>query len=220
MTTPKPGFEVITFPSPKELARRTPRLLVGIVLLGVGIAMMVRARLGLSPWDVMHQGIARRTGLSIGIVIIGLGLLILLLWIPLRQRLGIGTALNTLTVGLIADVALGLIDAPHGLVLRWLLLLGAVLLISFGIGLYISAGLGPGPRDGLMTGIAAKGFPIWIVRTLLELFALAIGYALGGDVGVGTVIFAFGIGPLGHFFLKWLHLGQSGTDLGPGITAE
>jgi uncharacterized membrane protein YczE len=224
VTDPRPGFEVITFPSPRELARRMPRLLVGIVLLGVGIAMMVRARLGLSPWDVMHQGIARRTGLSIGVVIIGLGLVILLLWIPLRQRFGIGTVLNTLTVGLVADVALEVIDAPSGLVLRWLLLLGGVLVIAFGIGLYISAGLGPGPRDGLMTGIAAKGFPIWIVRTVIELVALAIGYALGGDIGVGTLIFAFGIGPLGHFFLTRLHLGPSGTDLGtdlgPGVTAE
>jgi uncharacterized membrane protein YczE len=224
VTDPRPGFEVITFPSPRELARRMPRLLVGIVLLGVGIAMMVRARLGLSPWDVMHQGIARRTGLSIGVVIIGLGLVILLLWIPLRQRFGIGTVLNTLTVGIVADVALEVIDAPSGLVLRWLLLLGGVLVIAFGIGLYISAGLGPGPRDGLMTGIAAKGFPIWIVRTVIELVALAIGYALGGDIGVGTVIFAFGIGPLGHFFLTRLHLGPSGTDLGtdlgPGVTAE
>lgn len=224
MTDPRPGFEVITFPSPRELARRMPRLIVGIVLLGVGIAMMVRARLGLSPWDVMHQGIARRTGLSIGVVIIGLGLVILLLWIPLRQRFGIGTVLNTLTVGIVADVALEVIDAPSGLVLRWLLLLGGVLVIAFGIGLYISAGLGPGPRDGLMTGIAAKGFPIWIVRTVIELVALAIGYALGGDIGVGTVIFAFGIGPLGHFFLTRLHLGPSGTDLGtdlgPGVTAE
>lgn len=224
MTEPRPGFEVITFPTPRELARRLPRLLVGIVLLGTGIAMMVRARLGLAPWDVMHQGIARRTGLSIGVVIIGLGLLILLLWIPLRQRFGIGTVINTLTVGLVADVALGVIAVPGQLGLRWLLLLGGLLVGAFGMALYIGAGLGPGPRDGLMTGIAAKGFPIWAVRTVLELVALVVGVALGGDIGVGTIIFAFSIGPLGHFFIELLHLGPSGTDLGtdlgPGVTAE
>jgi uncharacterized membrane protein YczE len=224
VTEPRPGFEVITFPTPRELARRLPRLLVGIVLLGTGIAMMVRARLGLAPWDVMHQGIARRTGLSIGVVIIGLGLLILLLWIPLRQRFGIGTVINTLTVGLVADVALGVIAVPGQLGLRWLLLLGGLLVGAFGMALYIGAGLGPGPRDGLMTGIAAKGFPIWAVRTVLELVALVVGVALGGDIGVGTIIFAFSIGPLGHFFIELLHLGPSGTDLGtdlgPGVTAE
>jgi uncharacterized membrane protein YczE len=224
VTDPRPGFEVITFPSWRELVRRMPRLLVGIVFLGTGIAMMVRSRLGLSPWDVLHQGIARHTGLSIGVVLIGLGVLILLLWIPLRQRFGIGTVVNTLTAGLVADVALEVIDVPGLLVLRWLLLLGGVLVIAFGMSLYISAGLGPGPRDGLMTGIAAKGFTLWIVRTVLELIALGIGFALGGDIGVGTVLFAFAIGPLGHFFLERLHLGPAGTDLGtdlgPGVTAE
>ena len=197
-----------------------PRLVVGIVFLGVGIAMMVRARLGLSPWDVAHQGIARHTGLSIGVVIIGLGLLVLLLWIPLRQRFGIGTVLNTLTVGIVADVALEVIGAPGPLVARWALLLAGVLVIAFGMSLYISAGLGPGPRDGLMTGIAAKGFPLWIVRTVIELVALGVGFALGGDIGVGTVIFAFAIGPLGHWFIERLHLGPSDADLGPGVSAE
>jgi uncharacterized membrane protein YczE len=220
VTEPRPGFEVITFPSARELARRMPRLVVGIVFLGVGIAMMVRSRLGLSPWDVAHQGIARHTGLSIGVVIIGLGLVILLLWIPLRQRFGIGTVLNTLTVGLVADAALGVIGAPGALVARWALLLGGVLVTAFGMSLYISAGLGTGPRDGLMTGIAAKGFPIWIVRTVIELVALVVGFALGGDIGVGTVIFAFAIGPLGHWFIERLHLGPAGTDLGPGVSAE
>jgi uncharacterized membrane protein YczE len=224
VTDPRPGFEVITFPSARELARRMPRLLVGIVLLGTGIAMMVQARLGLSPWDVMHQGIARHTGLSIGVVIIGLGIAILLLWIPLRQRFGIGTVLNTLTVGLVTDVALRVIGEPSPLVLRWLLLVGGVLVIAFGMSLYIGAGLGPGPRDGLMTGIAAKGFPLWIVRTVIEVVALVVGYGLGGDIGAGTVIFAFTIGPLGHWFIERLHLGPSGTDLGtdlgPGVSAE
>lgn len=201
-----------------------PRLLVGIALLGTGIAMMVRARLGLAPWDVLHEGLAERTGLSIGVVIIVLGLAILLLWIPLRQRFGIGTVINTLTVGLVADTALGAIGRQDELVIRWALLVGGLLVGAFGMALYISAGLGPGPRDGLMTGIAAKGFPIWIVRTVLELIALVIGYALGGNIGVGTVIFAFAIGPLGHWFIERLHLGPTGTDLGtdlgPGVSAD
>lgn len=224
MTDPRPGFEVITSPSARELARRMPRLLVGIALLGTGIAMMVRARLGLAPWDVLHEGLAERTGLSIGVVIIVLGLAILLLWIPLRQRFGIGTVINTLTVGLVADTALGAIGRQDELVIRWALLVGGLLVGAFGMALYISAGLGPGPRDGLMTGIAAKGFPIWIVRTVLELIALVIGYALGGNIGVGTVIFAFAIGPLGHWFIERLHLGPTGTDLGtdlgPGVSAD
>ena len=202
MTDPRPGFEVITFPSPRELARRTPRLLAGIALLGMGIGIMVQARLGLAPWDVLHQGIAHRTGLSIGVVIIALGAAILLLWIPLRQRIGIGTVVNTLVVGLIADVTIEVIGSPDGLALRWALLLGGLVIEAFGMSLYLSAGLGPGPRDGLMTGIAAKGFPIWVVRMLIELVALAIGYALGGDIGVGTVIFVFGVGPLGHWFIE------------------
>jgi uncharacterized membrane protein YczE len=224
VTDPRPGFEVITFPSARELVRRMPRLLVGIALLGAGIGMMVQARLGLAPWDVLHQGIAHRTGLSIGVVIIGLGALILLLWIPLRQRIGIGTVVNTLVVGLIADVTIEVIGSPDGAALRWGLLLGGLVVEAFGMSLYISAGLGPGPRDGLMTGIAAKGFPIWIVRMLIELVALGLGYALGGDIGVGTVIFAFAIGPLGHWFIERLHLEPSGTDLGtdfgPGVSAE
>jgi uncharacterized membrane protein YczE len=225
----RPELEVITFPSWRELRRRSPRLLVGIACLGTGIAMMVESRLGLSPYDVMHQGIARRTGLSIGVVIILVGMAILLLWIPLRQRFGVGTVVNTLTAGLFADAALALIGVPGALFARWLLLVGGVVVVSFGMGLYISAGLGPGPRDGLMTGIAARGLPIWAVRTVLELTALALGWALGGAVGAGTVLFAFSIGPLGHFFLDRLHLRPSPsappevgpeTDLGPGVAAE
>ncbi|HZJ26819.1 MAG TPA: hypothetical protein VFF40_07385 [Acidimicrobiia bacterium] len=218
------GFhEVLVFPTWRELARRLPRLLVGIPCLGIGIAMMVRARLGLSPYDVLHQGVARRTGLSIGVVIILVGLGVLLLWIPLRQRFGIGTLINTLTAGLCANAALAVIEPPEVLAARTALLVGGVVVTAFGMGLYISAGLGPGPRDGLMTGIAARGYRLWVVRTALELTALGIGWVLGGDIGLGTVLFAFSIGPLGHFFLTWLHLGRPGEpepDLGPGTAAE
>ncbi len=213
-----PDLTVLGFPGLVELRRRLPRLILGIVALGVGIAMMVEAGLGVSPYDVLHQGLADLTGLSFGTVVIGLGALVLLLWIPLGQRFGIGTVINTLTVGLIVDAFLEWSPDPETLALRWVYLLAGILIIAFGVGLYIGAGLGPGPRDGLMTGIAAKGYPLWIVRTALELTALVAGWLLGGDVGIGTLLFAFGIGPLGHFFLLRLHLGVDGGDPDPTAT--
>ncbi len=213
-----PDLTVLGFPGVVELRRRLPRLAVGLLALGVGIALMVEARLGVSPYDVLHQGLADLTGLSFGTVVIGLGVIVLFLWIPLGQRLGIGTVINTLTVGLIVDAFLGWTPDPHTIGLRWVYLLGGIVIIAFGVGLYIGAGLGPGPRDGLMTGIAAKGYPLWLVRTGLELTALVAGWVLGGDVGVGTLLFAFGIGPLGHFFLLRLHLGVGGGDPDPTAT--
>lgn len=213
-----PDLTVLGFPGLVELRRRLPRLIVGLLALGSGTAMMVEARLGVSPYDVLHQGLADLTGLSFGAVVIGLGALILLLWIPLGQRFGIGTVINTVTVGLIIDGFLRWSPDPEATALRWTYLLGGILVIAFGVGLYIGAGLGPGPRDGLMTGIAAKGHPLWLVRTGLELTALVAGWLLGGDVGVGTLLFAFGIGPLGHFFLLRLHLGVDGGDPDPDAT--
>jgi uncharacterized membrane protein YczE len=218
-----PALEVVVVPSWRELRRRLPRLLAGIPLLGIGIAMTLAARLGVSPYDVLHQGLAELTGLSFGTVVVLLGLLILVLWIPLRQRPGIGTVINTLTVGFVVDLTLLVLPEPDPIAWRVPLLLGGILVTAVGMGLYIGSGLGPGPRDGLMTGIAAKGFAIWKVRTVLELLALSIGWALGGDVGVGTVLFALSIGPLGHFFLARLHLGAgepATPDLGPGTAAD
>jgi uncharacterized membrane protein YczE len=213
-----PDLTVLGFPGLVELRRRLPRLVLGLLALGIGIAMMVEARLGVSPYDVLHQGLADLTGLSFGSVVILLGALVLIVWIPLGQRFGIGTVINTLTVGLIVDAFLELSPDPETIGLRWVYLLGGILVIAFGVGLYIGAGLGPGPRDGLMTGIAAKGYPLWIVRTGLELTALVAGWLLGGDVGIGTLLFAFGIGPLGHFFLLRLHLGVGGGDPDPTAT--
>lgn len=218
-------LDVVTVPSLEQLRLRLPRLLIGIPVLGVGIALTLQARLGVSPYDVLHQGVARQTGLSIGTVVIGVGLAILLIWIPLRQRPGIGTVVNTLTVGLVIDLSLQVLPETDLLAPRIALLVAGVVIAALGMGLYIGAGLGPGPRDGLMTSIAAKGFPLWLVRTVLEVTALVVGWLLGGNVGVGTVVFAFGIGPLGHFFLARLHLGAAGlrrapADLGPGTAAE
>jgi uncharacterized membrane protein YczE len=211
-------FEVITFPNVAELKRRMPRLLIGILVLGPGIGLILAARLGVSPYDVLHQGLADTTGLSFGTVVVLLGLLILLLWIPLGQRFGIGTVINTLSVGFIVDGVLQVLPEPDSLALRWPMLLGGIVVTALGMALYIGAGLGPGPRDGLMTGLAAKGYPLWAVRTVLEMTALAAGWVLGGDVGIGTVLFAFGIGPLGHWFLARLHLGVGGVDPDPDAT--
>jgi uncharacterized membrane protein YczE len=210
-----PELHVVTFPSPAELRRRLPRLLAGIVVLAGGISLMLQARLGVSPYDVLHQGLSRVTGLSFGTVVVLLGLAILVVWIPIGQRPGIGTVVNTVTVGFVVDAFLRVLPAPSEPALRWPMLLGGIVVVALGMGLYIGAGLGPGPRDGLMTGIAAKGHPLWAVRTALELSALAVGWALGGDVGVGTVLFAFGIGPLGHWFLARLHLGIGDVDPEP-----
>ncbi|MEX0663894.1 MAG: hypothetical protein WD598_03865 [Acidimicrobiia bacterium] len=208
-------LEVVTFPGLAELRRRLPRLLVGIFVISVGISLTLEARLGVSPYDVLHQGLSDVTGLSFGTVVVLLGLLILLLWIPLGQRFGIGTLINALSIGFVVDACRDAIPHTSALEWRWPMLIGGIVITAVGIGLYIGAGLGPGPRDGLMTGIAAKGHPLWIVRTVLELSALGAGWALGGNVGIGTLLFALGIGPLGHWFLMRLHLGVDGVDPDP-----
>jgi uncharacterized membrane protein YczE len=211
-------LQVLTWPNKRELARRLPRLLAGIVVLGIGIAPILDAELGVAPWDVLHQGLSEVTGLSFGLVVVLVGLVVLLAWIPLKQRAGIGTIVNTLTVGFIVNGMLDVLPEVHNLAVRWAMLLGGIVITSFGMALYIGAGLGPGPRDGLMTALAARDHPLWLVRTVIELVALSIGFALGGDVGIGTVLFAFGIGPIGHWFLVRLHLGIGGADPDPTAT--
>lgn len=215
---PDPALQVVTFPSLSELRRRMPRLLAGILLLAPGIALILDAHLGVSPYDVLHQGLAEVSGLSFGTVVVLLGLVILVAWIPLGQRLGIGTIINTLTVGFVVDAVLEVMPEPESLAWRWPMLLAGIVVTAIGMAMYIGAGLGPGPRDGLMTGIAAKGYALWVVRTVLEIVALVAGWALGGDVGIGTVLFALGIGPLGHWFLARLHLGVDGVDPDPDAT--
>jgi uncharacterized membrane protein YczE len=182
------------------------------VLFGVSIAMMVRARLGLDSWDVLHQGLARQTGLRFGWIVIGVGAVVLLLWIPLRQRPGFGTVSNVIMVGLSVDAALAVLPHPRQLSMRTMFLLGGILGNGIATGLYIGAGLGPGPRDGLMTGLASKGMSIRLARTMIELTVLATGWLLGGNVGAGTVLYAISIGPLAHYFIPRL----STAPPGPG----
>jgi uncharacterized membrane protein YczE len=193
-----------------ELRRRLPQLMVGLVVVGVGFALMVEANLGLGPWEVLHQGISNRNGIPIGTVGIFVGLLVLAAWLPLRQRLGVGTVLNVITIGIVIDLTMLAIPDLSSLLMRWPALLGGLLLVGVGGGLYIGAGLGPGPRDGLMTGMAARGWTsIRTARTLLEITALTAGWLLGGTVGIGTLLFALGIGPLVQLFLGRLAIGKS-----------
>lgn len=198
--------QVLRFPNPRELLRRFPPLVVGLFVIGFSIAISVRAELGLAPWDVLHQGIARSAGISMGVVLMLVGLVVLLAWIPLRQQLGLGTILNTLSIGFIANLGLALIPEQHALAARMAFL--AIAMIGFGLGggLYIGSGLGPGPRDGLMTAITARGYRLWVVRTIIECSALVVGFLLGGKVGIGTVLIALTIGPLTHAALRRFHL--------------
>src|SRR4051812_11630213 len=190
-------------PGPADVSTtgRVLRLLVGLALYGLSIALLLRSELGLDPWDVFHQGVALRTGLPIGVVVILASVVVLLLWIPLRQRPGIGTVANALLVGLFVEVALAVLPTASHLGWRILLLVTGILLNAVATGLYISAGLGPGARDGLMTGLAARGVPIRRARTGVEVVVLAIGWLLGGTVGIGTVLYALSIGPLAHVFI-------------------
>ncbi len=196
----------LLLPSRPELRRRLPRLLWGLVLFGWGIAVMVAADLGLGPWDVLHQGVSRLTGIPIGTVGILVGALVLLLWLPLRERMGLGTVLNVVVIGIVVDLTLLVLPVPEATWLRWVYLAVGPPLFAVGSGYYIGAGLGPGPRDGLMTGLARRGWRVGRVRTGIELTALAIGWLLGGTAGVGTLYFALAIGPMVQLALPRLTL--------------
>jgi uncharacterized membrane protein YczE len=188
-----------------RLPERLVRLLAGLALYGVAIALMIEGALGASPWDVFHLGVSMHAPLSLGVVMIIAALVVLLAWIPLRQMPGLGTVANTLLLGPFADLSLALIDAPHGLAMQCLYMLGGVVACAAATALYVGAQLGPGPRDGLMTGLARRsGWSIRSVRTAIEITVLAVGVLLGGPVGVGTVVFALGVGPLTQFFLRYL----------------
>ena len=187
--------------------RRIPGLVLGLILFGAGIALKLRSDLGLSPWDAFHQGLARHLPLSVGTVTILVGGLVLLAWIPLRQRVGVGTVLNAVVVGVIIDVTLYVVDDTESTLIRWAYLLGSIGLIGVGSGLYIGSRLGPGPRDGVMMGLAARGISIRLSRFLIEGTVLVAGWLLGATVGIGTVVFAIIIGPLVQFFLRLLDRG-------------
>ena len=188
--------------------RRLAQLYAGLVLYGVSVTLMIQARLGLDPWDVFHQGLARHSGLAIGTWSILVGLVVLLLWIPLRQLPGIGTVANVVMIGGTMDIVLSLVHSPNSLLWRIVCLLAGVGLNGVATGAYIGAGLGPGPRDGLMTGLAARGHSIRVVRTGIEIAVLVTGWLLGGTVGVGTVLYAVSIGPLAHVFVPFFSRGR------------
>jgi uncharacterized membrane protein YczE len=183
------------------MPRRLIQLFSGLVLYGVSNAMLLLAGLGVDPWDVLHQGLARRAGLQTGTWSIIVGAVVLLVWIPLRQRPGIGTVCNVLVIGAVIDVVLAVVAPPHSLPVRAAVMVAGVVLNGAATGLYIGAGLGPGPRDGLMTGIAARGHSIRVVRTGIEVMVLLAGWLLGGTAGIGTLVYAVGIGPLAHVFI-------------------
>jgi uncharacterized membrane protein YczE len=187
------------------MTRRIIQLLVGLFLYGIAIALMVRGAIGVAPWDVLTQGIALRTGLSFGLITNLVGALVLLAWIPIRQKPGIGTVANVLLIGPSAQVGLWVVPELTGLPERIAVYALGLLLLAFATGLYIGARMGPGPRDGLMTGIHRRwGWPIWVARTSVELVVLTIGWLLGGNVGVGTLAFALLIGPMVHRTIPWL----------------
>ena len=193
-------------------ARRLPQLFGGLVLYGTSMAMQLQATLGLDPWDVFHQGVARHLPVTFGTVVAITGVAVLLLWIPLRQRPGIGTVANVIVIAVSVDVALALIAEPTGLPARICMLVAGIVLNGVASAAYIGARLGPGPRDGLMTGLAARtGWSIRLVRTGIELTVLATGWLLGGTVGVGTVIYALAIGPLTQAFLPWFAVSPRGS---------
>ncbi|WP_370508306.1 YitT family protein [Mycobacterium sp. SA01] len=178
-------------------------LLTGLTGYGLSMAMMVRAGLGLDPWDVFHQGLTRHTPMTIGVASAVVGVVVLLAWIPLRNKPGIGTVANVVVIAVTVDAGLAVLTAPESVPARVALMLAAVLLNAVSTVLYVGAGLGPGPRDGLMTGLVARtGVSVRVVRTAIEATVLAVGWLLGGSVGVGTVIYAFGIGPMVQLVLR------------------
>ncbi|MES2055419.1 MAG: hypothetical protein V4564_05710 [Pseudomonadota bacterium] len=203
------------------MKQRLFQLLWGLSLYGFAMALMLRANLGLDPWDVLHQGLAPRIGLSFGMTVNAIGLLVLLLWIPLRQRPGIGTVLNILIIGTVVDLSLLVLPTPDGYAARFAFLIAGIGLNGIAGGAYIGAGLGAGPRDGLMTAIAGRtNWPIKIVRTAIELTVLAAGWLMGGTVGIGTVLYAVTIGWVVHYAIPFFTLRGADASPKPAFQAE
>lgn len=190
-----------------RLPERIARLLLGLWLYGVSNALLMESALGGSPWVVFHQGASRHLPLSLGAIMVLVAVLVLLLWIPLRQMPGLGTVANTFLLGPFTDFNLQLLATPESLPLRWAYLIGGVTMCAIATALYVGAQLGPGPRDGLMTGLARRtGWSIQRVRTGIEIVVLALGVLMGGVIGFGTLVFALGVGPLAQFFMRYLVL--------------
>jgi len=188
----------------KNLSRRVAQLVAGLVLFGLGIGFMLQSGLGLPPWDVLHQGLAEQFGLSVGTWSIIISFVVLLIWLPLRERYGAGTLLNAILIGAVIDLTVLVLPEPEALWLRGLMLAAGILFIGVASGMYIGANLGPGPRDGLMTAISRRGLSIRVTRWGLEVAVLITGILMGGTFGVGTIAFALFIGPLVQFFLpRW-----------------
>ncbi|MFF2654916.1 YitT family protein [Streptomyces sp. NPDC058045] len=204
--------------APARLPRRLAQLYVGLVLYGASSALLVEAGLGLEPWGVLHQGLAELTGISIGMVSIAVGAVVLLLWIPIRQRPGLGTVSNVFVIGVAMDAVLWAVPPVHPLGGRVPLMLAGVLLNGLATGLYIAADFGPGPRDGLMTGLHRRtGRSIRLVRTTLEVAVVATGFALGGTIGAGTVVYALAIGPLAQLFLRVCAVDHGRSPVAEGV---
>lgn len=202
------------------MLRRLVQLYLGIALYGASMALMIRAGLGLDPWDVFHQGVADHLGFAFGVVTMLTGVAVLLLWIPLRQLPGLGTVSNVVGVGLSVDAVLDVLPTPHALVVRIPLLAAGIVLNALATGAYIGARFGPGPRDGLMTGLCARtGWSVRLVRTCIEVTVLISGIVLGGSFGVGTVAYALAIGPLVQFFLPRLSVAPRVRPEGGGAAA-
>jgi len=193
----------------ERLPRRLVHLIVGLVLFGIGIGLMLQSNLGVPPWDVLHQGLARRFGMSVGVwsIIVSVGVLVL--WLPLREPYGLGTLLNAVIIGVVIDVTAVVLPEANSTGVAGVMLIGGVVLIGIASGLYIGANLGPGPRDGLMTGIARRGPSLRFTRAVIEIAVLTAGWILGGTLGIGTLVFALGIGPLVQYFLPRLSLAPS-----------
>jgi len=195
---------------------RSMRLLAGLVLFGLGLALLVQAHLGLDPWTVFSDGVATRVGLTLGEVTVISSVGVLLLWIPLHQRPGIGTVANALVIGPVLDLGVAVLPTPQAVVLRVACLALALVVVAVGTGLYVGAGWGPGPRDGLMTGLVELGMPLYLARTLIEGTVLVVGWLLGGTVGVATVVYALGVGPLVARALPRLVLPPTPPPTAPG----
>ena len=221
--TERQHFVPWTTVPPDRFLERLTRCIFGLFLFGLGISLLIDAELGAAPWDVFHTGVSDRTGISVGNIVIITGVALLALWIPLRERPGLGTLLNAVVIGIVVDLTLPWVPDTEQLVSRLALMTGGVVIIAVGSGFYIGAGLGPGPRDGLMTGLAkrrvfGRNISIRSARTAVEIAVLAIGVALGGSIGIGTVAFTVGIGPLVHIFLPLLTMREHSDTLATTMT--